>query len=79
MNINYINKIIIYYPIHFMIQQFLNKIYRYGPMFNILNMQIGFWNGLPLESICSMISGQTQIFWLNNINECKKMVQNKQN
>jgi hypothetical protein len=57
----------------FIVHQNLRKLYLHGPAIG----QFGCWQGMTTEQICARITGQSEIFWLEQADKCQEMVEDR--
>lgn len=54
----------------------LFKLYMHGPSL----WGVGFWEGRSSSEICTLVTGNgNQVFWLENVDECRTLIQRKFN
>eukprot|EP00300_Choanocystis_sp_HF-7_P038090 c5465_g1_i1.p2 GENE.c5465_g1_i1~~c5465_g1_i1.p2 ORF type:complete len:105 (+),score=28.01 c5465_g1_i1:529-843(+) len=59
----------------------LKDLYRTGPSVSFMGAEIGFWENMPIEEICSHIttgSGESMDFWRRNREQCEELFERKQ-
>ena len=60
------------------ISQPFRYLYRHGPMLVIAGVTIGFWDGLPSEEICGIMTQYNAPFWREHLTECEEIIHRKE-
>jgi len=53
-------------------------LYRHGPMLVVAGVTVGFWDGLPSEEICGIMTQFKAEFWREHFLECEDIIHRKE-